>query len=220
MSIRIEPLAFEDLGEYCRIEQTAFVNDIGAVLFDGGDAATPETFERHLKELQEEWSIPRRKSVKAVDVQSGEIMGVATFDFFDPVQSQEELEERFKILKHGDEGYNPIRDEIIRPLKTVRRRTVGMQGHMFVLLLACDPKWHRRGAGSMLLEWGTREADERGLQSFVAASIVGRPVYSRKGFEVVDTVQFDMTQFGRTGTDTSTLMLRPARTASKEKGSE
>ncbi|PCG88769.1 Acyl-CoA N-acyltransferase [Penicillium occitanis (nom. inval.)] len=55
-----------------------------------------------------------------------------------------------------------------------------------------DPDYRNLGAGRMMLEWGTKKADEMGLESFVEASYLGSLLNQKFGFitvskELVDT---------------------------------
>lgn len=69
------------------------------------------------------------------------------------------------------------------------RRRARIQGPA-VLLDACftDPEYHRRGAGKMLMRWGTERADELGVRAFVEASPMGKRLYESCGFEVREHV--------------------------------
>ncbi|KAL8726985.1 MAG: hypothetical protein Q9166_006348 [cf. Caloplaca sp. 2 TL-2023] len=60
-----------------------------------------------------------------------------------------------------------------------------------LLLEICyvHPEHRRRGAGNLLVGWGTKKADELGLESFVEATDDGRPLYERHGFKVVDRME-------------------------------
>lgn len=50
-------------------------------------------------------------------------------------------------------------------------------------LLATHPNHQGKGAGSKLVEWGTRKADAMGVRCFVDASPAGLGLYRRLGFE-------------------------------------
>ncbi|PYI35385.1 hypothetical protein BP00DRAFT_422401 [Aspergillus indologenus CBS 114.80] len=51
-------------------------------------------------------------------------------------------------------------------------------------LCAVDPAFQRRGVATQLVEWGLREARERGgLEAVLEASSMGRHVYRKLGFE-------------------------------------
>lgn len=62
-----------------------------------------------------------------------------------------------------------------------------------VLLDMCytHPGWQGKGAGKMLVKWGTEKADELGLKCFVEASYLGRPLYAKFGFVVGEHVLLD-----------------------------
>ncbi|KAF1811833.1 acyl-CoA N-acyltransferase [Eremomyces bilateralis CBS 781.70] len=53
--------------------------------------------------------------------------------------------------------------------------------------LAVHPAFHRRGIGSQLLEHGLQFADEERVPVTLNASVAGRPLYEKSGFEVVKT---------------------------------
>lgn len=70
------------------------------------------------------------------------------------------------------------------------------------------PDHHRRGAGSMLISWGTARADEMGLDAYLEASEMGQPLYERHGFKTVKLLQFDLLRFGGEGNFRHMCMLR------------
>ena len=61
-----------------------------------------------------------------------------------------------------------------------------MLNHVIVLnILFTHPDYRNQGAASLLVEWGTREADKRGLEAYVEGTHLGRKVYERYGFVVM-----------------------------------
>jgi len=60
----------------------------------------------------------------------------------------------------------------------------------------------------MLIKWGTAIADEAQLPSFLESSQVGRPLYSRMGFEVKHEEIWDLERYGLEGRDVNTVMIR------------
>jgi hypothetical protein len=60
----------------------------------------------------------------------------------------------------------------------------------------------------MLLKWGTDQADKAQLPCFLEASMVGRPLYARFGFEPRLEEAFDMSKYGSQGIDIATVMIR------------
>ncbi|KAI0849590.1 hypothetical protein F5Y00DRAFT_261375 [Daldinia vernicosa] len=54
------------------------------------------------------------------------------------------------------------------------------------------PEAHRkRGAASLMLEWGARKADELGLESFVESTEMARRTYEKQGFYVIGDFYLD-----------------------------
>jgi predicted N-acetyltransferase YhbS len=70
-------------------------------------------------------------------------------------------------------------------------------------MISVNPVYQRQGIGSILLQWGTEEADAHGRDSFVIASPAGVRLYAKFGFKVVGEVQ--------TPTGTFTSMFRKAQ---------
>lgn len=65
---------------------------------------------------------------------------------------------------------------------------VGMLNVDLVLdMLATHPDYHGRGMGSQLLKWGLAKADHDGLEAYLSASPMGRPLYVKNGFKLVDS---------------------------------
>ncbi|KAJ6779366.1 hypothetical protein PWT90_04031 [Aphanocladium album] len=66
----------------------------------------------------------------------------------------------------------------------------------------------RRGAGSIMMDWGVKQADDRGLTSYVQASPEGRRLYEKFGFREVDTHVVDLTKWGGPARDATPIMIR------------
>lgn len=52
-------------------------------------------------------------------------------------------------------------------------------------MLATRPDYHGRGIASMLLKWGLDRADQEGLEAYLSASPSGRPLYEKRGFQLL-----------------------------------
>ncbi|KAI0101147.1 hypothetical protein F4814DRAFT_106430 [Daldinia grandis] len=57
----------------------------------------------------------------------------------------------------------------------------GGKGVYVLELLAVDPEYQRLGAGTALVEWGTKAADQQGLQAVVEGTPVARRLYEKCG---------------------------------------
>ncbi|KAI9925799.1 hypothetical protein MW887_005605 [Aspergillus wentii] len=62
--------------------------------------------------------------------------------------------------------------------------------------LTTSPSFWRRGIGSMLVQSGLKIADAYNLKTYVMSEPAGLKVYLNHGFEVVDTVETDYSEFG------------------------
>lgn len=73
---------------------------------------------------------------------------------------------------------------------------------------------HRqRGAGSILVRWGIELSDKIGLPCYVQASEQGRRLYQHHGFEEIDTVEFNLSDYGLDGVAKMTEMTRESTIA-------
>ncbi|RAL59152.1 hypothetical protein DID88_006708 [Monilinia fructigena] len=79
-------------------------------------------------------------------------------------------------------------------------------------ILAVDPEYQRRGAGRLLVRWGTAIADELGYMAVVEASEAGRPLYESEGFEFVKFAETNIPEKWRNRKgDKYVWMVRPAK---------
>jgi hypothetical protein len=60
----------------------------------------------------------------------------------------------------------------------------------------------------MLLNWGINKSNETGLPCYLQASEQGARLYQKYGFEVIDTVKFDLSQYDLSGLEKMTEMIR------------
>lgn len=58
--------------------------------------------------------------------------------------------------------------------------------------LQVDPKYHRRGAGRLLTQWGVKRADELGVLAIIEASGPGSNLYKQEGFEILDEYDLEL----------------------------
>ncbi|KAJ8110054.1 hypothetical protein OPT61_g6998 [Boeremia exigua] len=95
------------------------------------------------------------------------------------------------------------------PLDAARDEIMGTEKPYFMLnSLATHPDHHRRGAAGLLLDWGTRKADNEGLVTYLDATQLARPIYAKRGFELKRTVEWDRKVWGGEGVDLHYCMVR------------
>ncbi|KAF7889668.1 uncharacterized protein EAF02_002083 [Botrytis sinoallii] len=81
------------------------------------------------------------------------------------------------------------------PLKTISdnffetffggRPSVMNRPHLLLNYCFVDPEHRRKGAGSLMMQWGCKLADEKGLEAFVESTDDGRELYKAHGFVIV-----------------------------------
>ena len=62
--------------------------------------------------------------------------------------------------------------------------------------MAVHPDHRRQGIATMLVEGGLREAEKMGFDVFVVAKGAGLGVYQRAGFQLLDKIVIDYSEFG------------------------
>ncbi|KAF2832774.1 hypothetical protein CC86DRAFT_399438 [Ophiobolus disseminans] len=98
---------------------------------------------------------------------------------------------------------------LFAPLRSAQAEIMGTSEPYFMLnSLATHPEQQGRGAASVMLDWGLREADLRGLRTYLDATSVARSVYERRGFWVVRSVEWDRRCWGGEGRDVHFCMVR------------
>ncbi|OOQ83688.1 hypothetical protein PEBR_36034 [Penicillium brasilianum] len=63
-----------------------------------------------------------------------------------------------------------------------RIRIMGDLKHYYLDMLGTHPDYRKRGAGSMLVQWGCDLADREGVAAYLDASKAGAPLYEKFGF--------------------------------------
>jgi predicted N-acetyltransferase YhbS len=76
-------------------------------------------------------------------------------------------------------------------------------------ILATHPGYRKLGFASQLIQWGCDEADKAGLECFLNASKLGKPLYEKHGY--IEQVE------AKDPVVPSAAMLRPARKVDEQK---
>jgi len=84
-------------------------------------------------------------------------------------------------------------------------------------LLVTASQHRRRGAGSLLVKWGIDMSETTGLPCYLQASEQGRRLYSHYGFQDIDTVEFNLSEYGLEGVEKMTEMIRKPSASAKAK---
>ncbi|RAQ50773.1 acetyltransferase [Aspergillus flavus] len=222
MPIHIEPITQADIPRMVDIQQIT----MGASAFfrSTGDVPnidrTPEEVSaspcrtNKISRVLDNWEKdPTCYFLKAVDEDSGEMVAFAKWHVYHGEEGMKEwrasvrTDEGMKVpLGANEEGFRFCKGKLLEK----RRVFFGEEGreHCLLALLATDPRYERRGAASLLTQWGCDFADRLGIECYVESSKKGYPVYKRKGFEEISSqedenvIHFDASRFtGRGGND-------------------
>lgn len=210
MPLEIRPAEEADADTMVYIT-TAALGSSGVIRLKHDDPPHPAYMQRRRERVLNTLSKPTGRVLKVVDTDNNdEIIAIAHWEILDKGRSDEELkelEQPYEPIEEERERYGRVQRDFFNYLHRVRRE-LGKTPHYFLSLLVTHPNHYRRGAGSMLIRWGTEQADKAGLMCFLEASEAGRPLYKRHGFVVKEITSFDLTKYGGTGTDENTTMTR------------
>lgn len=210
MPLEIRPVEEADADTMVYIT-TAALGSSGVIRLKHDDPPHPAYMQRRRERVLNTLCKPTGRVLKVVDTDNNdEIIAIAHWEILDKGRSDEELkelEQPYEPIEEERERYGQVQRDFFNYLHRVRRE-LGKTPHYFLSLLVTHPNHYRRGAGSMLIRWGTEQADKAGLMCFLEASEAGRPLYKRHGFVVKEITSFDLTKYGGTGTDENTTMTR------------
>lgn len=69
------------------------------------------------------------------------------------------------------------------------RKWFGGKPYAYLLFMVTDPSYRRMGAATMCVKWGLEQCSKIGVPAYLIASDDGVPVYSKLGYEVVDSLK-------------------------------
>ncbi|KAK2745905.1 hypothetical protein FQN57_003518 [Myotisia sp. PD_48] len=219
MSLSIYPITSSDLPRLLDIQRTAlqhsgFFRACGEIPNPDGFPDDAEKYpdhtrrqhqtDRYLSSMQNDSTFHLLKCVN----DAGDILAIARWHVYVGQEGmriwkdQHRLPGEDMIVPTGvnDKGWQYCQGKLIEN----RRLFFGDEGreHCLLALLCTDPKYERRGAGSLLTNWGLEVAEKYGIEAYVESSKFGLPVYLRRGFGPIPSterqtadLEFDVSQF-------------------------
>ncbi|KAF9892842.1 hypothetical protein FE257_000431 [Aspergillus nanangensis] len=121
-------------------------------------------------------------TVKCVDTETGEIVGMSTWEVFWRPAPEERWHKPTDIpWLEGEEKTQCLR--VVGPMWDVREELFGRQKYIYLASIAVHPDQQRRGAGRLLLQWGVDMSEQLGIPIYTEASESGLGLYVDAGFE-------------------------------------
>ncbi|KAI8936093.1 hypothetical protein NX059_007592 [Plenodomus lindquistii] len=227
MPLELHVCTEADMADFARIQEAAF-DSLGHGMIE---LLTPnpkpadymeKSINKNIKQFREEKDLT---FLKVIDTDlDGKMIAVAKWRINHHERTEEQIQSMFPTPGPEDEGRLGALD-FMKFLRRVREGYMGTKPYYrescsvgtfwheanigkVLHILGTDPAHHRRGAGGMLLQWGVERADRDNLPAFLEASLMARPLYAKFGFTPREEVVWDLTKYGLSGTDMSTVMIR------------
>ncbi|KAF4977273.1 hypothetical protein FZEAL_6161 [Fusarium zealandicum] len=100
--------------------------------------------------------------------------------------------------------------EFFGAMANAHRKHMGDRRHYYLECICTHKDWMGKGAASLLMRWGLERADADELPCFLEATVEGKPIYVRFGFQTVGEEVFDWPE----GQIAEAYMERDAKTGS------
>ncbi|KAI0189468.1 hypothetical protein F4808DRAFT_465907 [Astrocystis sublimbata] len=120
---------------------------------------------------------------KMVDTDTGRIAGTAFWNICerDPFEEKQKME----VTWYPDNGGRRFVEQFLDIFGKPRAR-VGRRPQVYLFILLTHPDYRRKGIAQTCLNWGMNKADEMGVDMFLDATPLGKPLYEANKFQVVE----------------------------------
>ncbi|KAF2868459.1 acyl-CoA N-acyltransferase [Massariosphaeria phaeospora] len=196
MGIVAQEVLDTDIPRACEMEVAAYANNPASpVLFPG--PFPPDSGEKRVNGLIEiRQNDPTVRYMQAVDKQSADILAFSKWHFYETPEAAAAAERPVNV----GAGTNKAACEAFFDGMAKRKKEImGDRPHIYLHMLHTDPKFQGRGAGGILLNWGTQEADKIGLPIYLESSPEAHRFYQKHGFEDIEEFRVDFSQFSKEG---------------------
>ncbi|RYP59783.1 hypothetical protein DL769_008401 [Monosporascus sp. CRB-8-3] len=120
---------------------------------------------------------------KIVDTDTGRIAGGALWNIHkeNPFADEHHME----VTWFPDDGSRRFAEQVVE-IHSAPRVRVGQRPQVYLFIVFTHPDYRRKGIGQKFMDWGMAKADEMGVELFLDATPVGRPLYDANGFVEVE----------------------------------
>jgi GNAT superfamily N-acetyltransferase len=216
--LRIETLKDADIEDSIRLQYIAFRSPpgIGRLLSpipDPPDEYVVSTSTRRREAMRDN---PAARFMGVFDNSTGQLIACGHWNIYTTERTQEQVDELTHISPVPS-GVNPeLWNDFFGNFSERRQTLLGNRPVAILRTLVTHPDHYRRGAGGLLMEQFVKDADSEGLEGYIEASDMGKPLYARFGFSPVSVMDFHLEKYGGTGVAQNTVMIREPRSTSSQ----
>ncbi|KAH7357429.1 acyl-CoA N-acyltransferase [Pyrenochaeta sp. MPI-SDFR-AT-0127] len=208
MGFVIRGVSDEEVSRVCEIESLAYQNSpLSPILAPG--PFPPDSRQQRVDEMiNKRKEDPSAVYLQVFDEETENMVAFAKWHIFETAEAVA-ANSRPIIL---DEGRNKEACMLLYGgLKDRKKEIMGNKPHLYLHMLSTDPAFQGKGAGGMLVDWGTRKADELNLPAYLESSAAGRRVYQKRGFRDIEVFKVDFSPFGGTLHEQPLMLREPSK---------
>jgi GNAT superfamily N-acetyltransferase len=157
MPFIVAPVEEKDGVEWCQIHYDAFHPLLG---FLWKSVPTEQSVKNMAKQRVATLSDPNTEVMKVVDTESGKIAGIAIWKIYPEERTLEDLEKSALEGPYQPDVYVEARKAFMKNIYDTRINVLGTQPCVVLGALVVRPEFQRRGVGHLLMDYGTKRADE------------------------------------------------------------
>ena len=209
MPLKLLPLPQSEWPIYYEICKAAFRPGIMSVMYPNGISEKDADITIASMKRASDRYPGRTQLYKVVDTDLpdndpfGGIVGVSNWRIYDQKRTDEDVRKEKEASDRDTEeiGIQPGLDlEVAKDFFGVcgeyKKKHLGLKPYVLLHVLATRPDQGRKGVGALSMEWGCQKADSLGLPLYLEGSPKGVGLYRKYGFEVVDELPWDATNYG------------------------
>ena len=235
MPLMLRPLTTADTLSWTRVRALAYMGPTHLVVHSA--PPSEDTFQRVAEDRKREIGKPNTWHWKVVDTDlslspddpednGGRTIAIAVWSAHNiNVQGEEDgsNEPASVSVEKSEAEHQPflppelrldVLNALFTPIRAAQDEIMGSKQYLILNTLATHPDHHRKGAGTILLQWGLQKADELNLEMYLDSTTIARPLYEKHGFEVKKMIEFDRVPWGGEGVDRHWCMVRKAKPVS------
>ncbi|RYP50307.1 hypothetical protein DL768_004160 [Monosporascus sp. mg162] len=116
---------------------------------------------------------------KVVDTKTGRIAGGALWSIHH--ENPYANPKPFLAPWFPDDGSREYAEQAMKAHAGPRIR-VAQRAHIYLFIIFTHPDYRRQGVGQQIMDWGKAKADQLGLETFLDATAMGKPLYEANAY--------------------------------------